>query len=80
VTVTGETLELAIDGASVGSFTSEGIGHPTKRTLRLAIAKRVVVDDLKVFARPDCVVGLSEPFLVRDTQVKHTQREVEKAW
>lgn len=53
VTVTGATLELAIDGASVGSFTSEGIAHPTKRTLRLAVAKRVVVDDLKVFARPE---------------------------
>ncbi|MFK7767394.1 MAG: hypothetical protein AB8B55_09250 [Mariniblastus sp.] len=47
--VSGETLSLSIDGTEVGSFSSQGIAHPTKHTLRLAIAKNVVVDDLKIF-------------------------------
>ena len=35
----------------MGSFTSPGIAHPTKRMLRLAIQKNVVVDDLRIYSR-----------------------------
>lgn len=53
VKVKGETLSLAIDGKELGSFTSEGIAHPTKRTLRLAVNKKATVDDLKVYSFGD---------------------------
>ena len=49
-TVTGDTLTVLIDGKEVGSFKSEGIAHPTKRMLRLAVHRNVVVDDVKIFA------------------------------
>jgi hypothetical protein len=48
--VNGDTLTVSIDGEKVGSFSSEGIAHPTKRMLRLAIQRNVVVDDLKIYA------------------------------
>ena len=47
--VHGETLTVSINGKQVGSFTSPGIAHPTKRTLRLAVPKKAVVDDLKIW-------------------------------
>ena len=52
VTVKGEMLSLSIDGKEVGSFSSPGIAHPTKRMLRVAVNKRAVIDDLKVFSLP----------------------------
>lgn len=51
VTVNDDRLSVSIDGNKVGSLTSPGIAHPTKRMLRLAINRNVVVDDLKVFAK-----------------------------
>jgi hypothetical protein len=53
VTVKGKTLALAIDGKELGTFSSEGIAHPTKRTLRLAVNKKATVDDLKVYSFAD---------------------------
>ncbi|WP_390621309.1 family 16 glycoside hydrolase [Maioricimonas rarisocia] len=50
VTVRGESLHLAIDGKTVGTFASEGIAHPTKRLLRLSVPGRAVVDNVKIFA------------------------------
>ena len=50
-TVSGDTMTVSIDGQEIGSFSSEGIAHPTKRMLRLSIPKNVVVDDLKIFAK-----------------------------
>ncbi|MGY8769283.1 MAG: hypothetical protein ACKVH8_12770 [Pirellulales bacterium] len=50
VSIHGETLSLSIDGKQVGSFSSSGIAHPTKRMLRLAVPKNAVVDDLKIYA------------------------------
>ncbi len=47
-TVKGDTLSVSIDGQEIGSLTSPGIGHPTKRLLRLAVPKNAVVDDLKI--------------------------------
>ncbi len=45
-----ETLTVSIDGKKVGSFSSEGISHPTKRMLRLAVPRNAVVDDLKIYS------------------------------
>ncbi len=52
VTVKGEMLSLSIDGKEVGTFSSPGIAHPTKRLLRLAVNKKAVVDDLKIYSFP----------------------------
>jgi hypothetical protein len=49
--VNGDTLSVSIDGKQVGSFSSAGIAHPTKRTLRLSVPKNAVVDDVKIFSR-----------------------------
>ena len=46
--IEGETMRLAIDGQPVGQFTSEGIGHPTKSRLRLAVNREAWVDDVKI--------------------------------
>lgn len=52
-TVNGDTLSVAIDGKPVGEFSSPGIGHPTKRMLRLAVQRNVVVDDVKIYRIDD---------------------------
>lgn len=49
VNITGDTLSASIDGQLVGTFSSPGIAHPTKRTLRLAVARNAVVDDVKIW-------------------------------
>jgi hypothetical protein len=48
--IDGDTLTVAIDGKEIGTFSSPGIAHPTKRMLRLAIRRNVVVDDLKIYS------------------------------
>ncbi len=50
VRIEGQTMIVAIDSQEVGSFTSEGIAHPTKRTLRVAVPKSAVVDDVKIYS------------------------------
>lgn len=49
VTIQGETMTLVINGQEVAAFSSEGIAHPTKRTLRLSVPKQAVVDDIKIY-------------------------------
>ena len=51
VHVEGQKLTLTLDGEEVGSFESEGIKHPTKRMLRLAVPRNAVVDDLKIWKK-----------------------------
>lgn len=51
VTVRGDTLSISMDGQSIGSFSSPGIAHPTKRTLRLAVPRKAVVDDVKIWRK-----------------------------
>lgn len=51
--IVGDKLSVSIDGKEVGSFSSEGIAHPTKRMLRLAIHRNVVVDDVKIYSMAD---------------------------
>jgi hypothetical protein len=51
VTVAGDELSLSLNGKLVGSFKSPGIAHPTKRMLRLAVPRNVVVDDVKIWRK-----------------------------
>ena len=48
ITVAGDSMAVKIDGKDVGSFSSEGIAHPTKRMVTLAVNKSAIVDDVKV--------------------------------
>jgi hypothetical protein len=38
-----------LDGKLVGEFESEGIAHPTKRMITLAVAKKATIDDVMVW-------------------------------
>ena len=49
VKIAGDELSVTLDGKMVGSFKSPGIAHPTKRTLRLAVPRNAVVDDVKIW-------------------------------
>lgn len=49
VAVNGDRMSAMIDGKEAGSFTSEGIAHPTKRMITLAVNKSAWVDDVKVW-------------------------------
>jgi hypothetical protein len=51
VTVSGDELSVSIDGALLGSLRSPGIGHPTKKLLRLAVPRQAVVDDVRIWRR-----------------------------
>jgi len=51
VVVAGESLTLSIDGKEVGSFSSEGFAHPTKKTLRLSVPRNAAVDDVKIWRK-----------------------------
>ncbi|MEZ5385549.1 MAG: family 16 glycoside hydrolase [Prosthecobacter sp.] len=49
ITVAGDTMKVKVDGKEAGSFSSEGIAHPTKRMITLAVNKSADVDDVKVW-------------------------------
>ncbi len=51
VTVEGESLVVRINGKEAGRFESEGVAHPTKRLLRLAVPRNAVVDDVKIWRK-----------------------------
>jgi hypothetical protein len=51
VKIVGDELSVIINGQPVGSFQSPGIAHPTKRTLRLAVPRNAVVDDVKIWRK-----------------------------
>ncbi len=51
VQVTGDELAVTINGQPVGSFSSPGIAHPTKRLLRLAVPRNAVVDEVKIWRK-----------------------------
>lgn len=48
VQVEGDKLIVEINGEKAGEFASEGIAHPTKRALRLAVNRNAVVDDIQI--------------------------------
>ncbi len=49
ITVEGGKMSVKIDGQEAGLFASEGIAHPTKRMITLAVNKSAQVDDVKVW-------------------------------
>lgn len=49
VKIVGDELAVSVDGEVVGTFRSPGIAHPTKRTLRLAVPRNAVVDDVRIW-------------------------------
>jgi hypothetical protein len=49
INVEGDQMSASIDGKPVGDFKSEGIAHPTKRMITLAVNKSANVDDVKVW-------------------------------
>lgn len=51
VVVEGDVMRVSLDGKPVGVFQSEGIAHPTKRMITLAVNKQAWVDDVKVWKR-----------------------------
>ncbi|PQO26422.1 hypothetical protein C5Y96_20270 [Blastopirellula marina] len=51
VVVEGDVMRVSMDGEPVGKFQSEGIAHPTKRMITLAVNKSAWVDDVKVWKR-----------------------------
>jgi hypothetical protein len=50
VRIEGTVLTVKIDGREAGSLRSEGIGHPTKSRIRLAVNREAWVDDVEVTA------------------------------
>jgi hypothetical protein len=51
VTILGETMTAAVDGQQVGSFSSPGIAHESKQVLRLLVANKVTIDDVKYYRK-----------------------------
>jgi hypothetical protein len=49
VKIVGDVMTVKINGEEVGRFASAGIAHPSKRTLRLGIPRKAIVDDLKIY-------------------------------
>jgi len=49
VVVQGDAMRATVDGKFVGQFKSEGIAHPTKRMITLAVNESAWVDDVKVW-------------------------------
>jgi len=49
VVVEGDAMRVTLDGQAVGEFQSEGIAHPTKRMITLAVSKSAWIDDVKVW-------------------------------
>jgi hypothetical protein len=49
--VADDALSVTINGMAVGTLKSPGIAHPTKRTLRLAVPRNAVVDDVKIWRK-----------------------------
>jgi hypothetical protein len=49
VTISGDTLTAWMDDQKIGEFSSPGIAHPTKKTLRLSVPKNAVVDDVQFY-------------------------------
>jgi hypothetical protein len=50
--VEGQTMTAFVDGAEIGSITSPGVGHPSKRVLEISNNKPVRIDDVKIWSLP----------------------------
>jgi len=51
VQISGDKVSVTIDGKDVGSFSSEGFAHPTKKMLRLAVPKKATVDEVRIYRK-----------------------------
>jgi hypothetical protein len=51
VTITGDTMTASVDGKVIGSFSSPGIAHEKKRTLRLLVSNTVTLDEVKYYKK-----------------------------
>jgi len=52
IIVAGDLMQASIDGKPIGDFKSEGIAHPTKRMITLAVNKSAWVDDVWIWKLP----------------------------
>ena len=50
-TIKGNELSCTLNGKNIGSYKSEGFGHPSKKEIRLIVNKNVYVDDIKVWKK-----------------------------
>ncbi len=50
IVIEGFAMRVTIDGEKVGEFRSEGMAHPTKRMITLAVNKGATFDNIKVWA------------------------------
>lgn len=48
IKIVADQMSVRIDGQEIGSFRSDGIAHPTKRMITLAVNKSAQVDDVRV--------------------------------
>lgn len=51
VTIAGDTMTASVDGKTIGSFSSPGIAHESKRVLRLLVSNKVTLDDVKYYKK-----------------------------
>lgn len=51
VVVEGDVMRVQLNGKAIGEFQSEGIAHPTKRMITLAVNKSAWIDDVKIWKR-----------------------------
>ncbi|MEM9480855.1 MAG: family 16 glycoside hydrolase [Verrucomicrobiota bacterium] len=51
IRIEGDEFTVEIDGKEVGSFSSEGIAHPTKSRIRVAVNSEAWIDDVKVWGK-----------------------------
>lgn len=51
VTILGDTMTASVDGTLIGSFSSPGIAHDSKRSLRLLVSNTVTLDDVKYYRK-----------------------------
>lgn len=53
IVVQGDVMRFTLDGKFIGQLKSEGIAHPTKRMITLAVNKTALVDDVQVWSLGD---------------------------
>ena len=50
VRIFGNVMTVTINDKEVAKFSSPGIGHPTKKLLRLSVPKKAIVDDVRIYS------------------------------
>ena len=49
IAIEADVMSASLDGRFVGKFQSEGIAHPTKRMITLAVNKSASIDDVRIW-------------------------------